>query len=71
MKILENLKEDREKLIAFLKENDSAFPIHLNDRVDITDYANKILENGEALTYQENHKIIAAILFYANNMTTK
>lgn len=71
MKILENIKNDKEKLIVFLKENDSAFPIHLNDRVNIADYANKILENGKVLTYQENHKIIAAILFYANNMTTK
>lgn len=65
--------EDKDKidLNIFLKKIDKDFPIHLSDRVDIYQYIDKILKNGYGIIYKDNKKIVATILFYANDIKSK
>ena len=62
---------DLEKLNIFLNEIDSDFPIPLSDKVNLFEFAKKVLENGECIAKFDGNIICGAILFYANNEETK
>ena len=62
---------DEKELSAFLHLADDLFPIPLSKRVNIEEFVHKNLQYGNALVYKDKDKIVAALLFYANNQETK
>ncbi|MFZ7133439.1 MAG: GNAT family N-acetyltransferase [Eubacteriales bacterium] len=62
---------EQERLTAFLKEMDSAFPIPLSTKVDIGTYSYKVLSKGIVLCNESSGKITGVLLGYANDVLTK
>lgn len=58
---------DNKQLLSFLNDIDNALPTPLSQRVNIPDYAEKIMGQGNAFVIEKNKEIIAAALFYSND----
>lgn len=56
-----------EKLVSFLRNVDKQLPVPLSKRVEISKYAEKILEFGNVLTIEIDNIIAAAVMFYTND----
>ena len=62
--------KDYNILVNFLNKVDADLPIPLSKRVNLNDYAKKLLENGNVFGIMKNNLLIAAVLFYSNNFET-
>ena len=75
LKIREQVKlkecKEREKLFCFLKQIDGTLPVPLSERVNLRNYAEKVLQFGQCITIEESGNIVAAVLFYCNDFQTK
>lgn len=63
--------KDLKKIIVFLSRIDLLLPSRLSDRVDIVQYAEKIIQHGIILAIEKNDKIVSAAMFYANDLDRK
>ena len=63
--------KDFGEITEFLNRIDSTLPTPLSQRIDISEYALKIIERGNVLVVYDNAKIVAAVLFYANDSINK
>lgn len=68
---LNNNEESLSKLINYMQETDTSYDIPLSKRVNITEYAKKILDKAVTLAVIENDKIIAMSNFYCNDIENK
>lgn len=66
-----NRCNDIEKLKNFLCKIDKRLPVSLSSRVNINEYAIKVIERGIVLCVEHATGIIGAILFYANDFNNK
>lgn len=62
---------DIEKIVEFLYEIEPYLPDSLIARVDLHEFAKKIVEYGYTLAIVEDGKIISAIMFYCNDTESK
>lgn len=60
-----------QKLLTHLKKIDKFLPTPLSARVSLEEFAEKVMEKGNALVVEENDEIASAILFYSNDTTSK
>lgn len=58
----------KEAVYTFLKEIDNDFPTPLTDKVDLTEYANKISDRAEILSVVKDNKIVACVVLYCNDI---
>lgn len=61
----------RDSLVQFLERVDVLLPIPLSERVDLNDYAQKVLENGVVLSVEKDNEIVSACMFYCNDIQTQ
>lgn len=64
---LENNAGALSKLIEYMKKADDSFNIPLSSRVDIAEYATKMLQNGIVLAVLKNEEITGVFGFYCND----
>lgn len=69
----ENITEkvSRQSLIDFLVYIDKSLPVPLTQRVNLSEYADKVLQNGNVYSIVKEEKIVAAVLFYCNDFNSK
>lgn len=65
------LCDKAEDLVSFLKRIDSRLPVPLTARVDLQDFAEKVIRHGNPLVIYEGDTIAAAALFYSNDQQTR
>lgn len=59
---------ERKSIIQFLKKSDKEFPQSLSDRVNIEDYAEKLINNANIVYIENDEKnIIGSVIFYCND----
>lgn len=61
---------DKAALLRFLHRIDQSLPTPLQDRVDLEQYASKVLQSGRVLCIEKNGMIVCAALFYCNDRET-
>ena len=61
----------REQIYTFLKKIDQDFPTPLSNKVDLNEYAEKILSTAEILSVVKNDQVVACIVLYCNDFNTK
>lgn len=57
-------------LCDYLNNVDEDFPIPLSEKVNLNDFAKKIIDAGIGFYYLDGEKLAGVILFYANNKET-
>ncbi len=62
---------DIKKIYDFLIAIDDSLPVKLSDRVDVSQFANKIVEKANVFVETENDKIIGLVAGYINDTKTK
>lgn len=62
---------DVKLLKEFLLKIDSRLPVALSERVNLDAYAQKVCSVGRVIGIVEEDKLVAAILFYANDLKEK
>ncbi|MGP6146544.1 GNAT family N-acetyltransferase [Jeotgalibaca sp. A122] len=60
-------KEELKKLLIFLTEVNDSFPISLNQKVDLDEYAKKILSLGTVIKMVQNEELIGIVTGYTND----
>ena len=65
------LCDDYVLVYDFLCGIDDSLPAKLSERVDLPEFANKVLKNGRVIAVKNDGKIISASLFYCNDMETR
>lgn len=68
---LENNEEALSKLVKYMEKADNTFNIPLSSRVDILDYAKKLLRKGVVLATIKDDFIVGIIGFYCNDKDSK
>ena len=68
---LENSETDLLKLVEYIENVDDSFNISLSSRVNILNYARKMLQSGIVLAHIINGRIAGIIGFYCNNKESK
>ena len=63
--------KDELLIYDFLKEIDNQLPTSLSNRVNLLEYAKKIVDNAVSLAIKENNKIISCAIFYCNDTDKK
>lgn len=62
---------DLKSICDFLEKVDKLLPVPLSERVDLLEYAKKIITNGKALVIRNDEMIIAGTFFYCNDAMEK
>ncbi len=57
----------KEKIFEFLKEIDSDFPTPLSHKVDLAEYAKKLVEKATLCIIEENNQIVSLVVGYTKN----
>lgn len=61
----------RNSIIHFLKKSDKEFPQSLSDRVNIENYAEKLINNANIVYVEDKeNNIIGSVIFYCNDNKT-
>lgn len=68
---LRNQDDDENKLAAIIRKVSNDYPIPITDKVDIDEYAKRILEDGHVIVCEYGKEIVGFVTFYANNLTGK
>jgi len=68
---MSNEEADIEKLIIFLNKINTAFPVHLSEKIQIDEYARKVLRLGLVIKMEQNNEIIGVITGYVNDKVTQ
>ena len=68
---LSNNEDTYLKLVEYMKETERDYDIPIRMRVNIEEYAKKIVEYAVTVAVMENDKIIAMANFYCNDIVTK
>lgn len=68
---LANNEDTYLKLVEYMKETERDYDIPISMRVNIEEYAKKIVEYAVTVAVMENDKIIAMANFYCNDIVTK
>lgn len=71
VKELMNKNLDYIKLLNFLEEVDKDFPIPLSKKVNLSQYAQKVLDEGIVLAALDNFEIIGVLTGYINDKKNK
>lgn len=69
--ILQNSESDRERFYQYLLEVNGDFAIPLSHKVNLQDYALKLLTYGHVLVIVDATAILGAIAYYCNNQQTQ
>lgn len=69
---LKNESSDYQLLLQYFHAVDNDFEIFLSRKVDLKEYASKLLQNGYVYTVMNETKqnVLACIVFYCNDMET-
>jgi len=62
---------DLKQLVEFIENNEKSLVVPLSVRLNITDYCEKVLKNGNAYCIIKYGEIASIILFYNNDLVTK
>lgn len=72
IEVLQNNSSDRERFYQYLLEVNTDFAIPLSDKVNLQDYAVKLLTYGRVLVAIDSSSVIlGAIAYYCNNHQTQ
>ncbi|WP_106449800.1 GNAT family N-acetyltransferase [Trichococcus alkaliphilus] len=61
---------DIRALIIFLNEINASFPVSLSEKIQIDEYAKKVLRLGLVMKMEQNNEIIGIITGYVNDTVT-
>lgn len=64
---MENI--DKKELFTFLNSIDGLFPVPLSNKVDLQQYAEKLLEKGQLCIERRNGEIVGLVAGYTENLT--
>lgn len=57
---------DKKELIEFLKKIDKDFPVPISSKVDLDEYAKKILDKATLMIRRDNNTIVGMVIGYNN-----
>lgn len=62
---------DHDLVYAFLCDIDDSLPQKLSESVNLREFEKKVFENGNVMAVMDKGKIVAASLFYCNDLDTR